>query len=183
MRPAGFRTDDEHGSLYAIDDQQYTVRHNLSGHSAHGTIDPPAKCLYLTEAQRNLVHAHMHAENSKLRVVYLDKKTRLLHTWKGNDADMPAGGHPGIAIVDKASDKIIDSWPASDIPAVGLTPFEMRYARDPQGGLIASRHLGHPIYKIYPVQAEFDEALKKAGFKAFFASSPATRHRPAPSPG
>jgi hypothetical protein len=183
MRPAGFRTDNHNGSLYALDGQNRTVRHNLSGNSGHGDVDTPSKCLYLPQDRARQLAALLDDKTKKVRIVYLNKKTQNLHVWNGDDSKMPEDGHPGIGIFDKQTDKLLDSWPAVPQPAVGLLPFEMHYFRDRQGDFTASRHLGHPIHKVYENEKEFDAALKASGFRPFFSgSSNPSGGKPSPAP-
>jgi hypothetical protein len=186
MLPAGFRTDN-HGSLYAIDRQERTVRHNLSGHSEHGQVHAANRCVYLTQQQALQVKEWMNArhDEGKVRLVYLDKKTRVLHTWTGDDSTLPADGHPGVGFFDRRTGALIDSWPTRPEPAVGMLPFEMEYMRDAKGDTISGRHLGHPIHRVYETPQEFDSALKQSGFKPFFTPAAAPLPRPsgkAPAP-
>ena len=166
--PVGFRTDNARGSLYAIDAQNRITRHCLTGHSNHGDVEAPSRAIYLAENQREILQRHLHDKNSQVRLVYMDKQTRLRHVWQGDDTVIPADNQPGIVVFDRRSGNEIESWPASAVPAKGLTPFDMSFERKPNGDLFATRHMGHPIHQVYESRAEFDAELKKAGFTPFF---------------
>lgn len=153
----GFKTASD--TLYWIDSNNFTHRYYKTRNGVRD-MDIPQACVYLTrKAKHKIALVSTSSESIYLcfmkasRLNYCNAPQQLL------DADTYKE-RMGIAIFDRATQKLVDVEYGVVAPAVGLAPYEQIFTRNEAGKIIRHNSVGATITQIFDRAAD----LVAAGF-------------------
>lgn len=136
----GFRT--AQGSTYGITADGQTIRTKNSSGRGQGTTYEPHNVLYVEpEVTQALVGTAL--TDYRISIGYSDGTNFV--PFGSAPGQVPAGGTPMVLVQSRQSGKVVDTYPASTVPSLGLHPIEKRY--DAAAGT-SSTHLGNQIVEM-----------------------------------